>query len=66
MKIVCVRKGGDKRTLLKVYDSIEKFDILNDQWWFYNDDGEITRAWYKDFIPLSEWRDKRINEILED
>lgn len=68
MKIVCVynKNYEDERTLYKVYDSLEKLDIKDGQWWFYNDLRHISRAWYKHFMPLAEWREQQINLILND
>jgi len=69
-KIVCIDDskicGVDnvKLTKLKVYDVLEPYE--GDLVYIIEDSGEKYGFYSKRFILLAEFRDKRINEILND
>ena len=65
MKVICVKLPiyfiAAKYTLYKIYDT---FDNWGNQC-LYDDDGERYLVADKFFITLEEWRQQRINKILE-
>ena len=74
-KIVCIDDskicGADniKLTKLKVYDALEPSGCIESdltQVYIIEDSGEKYGFYNKRFILLAEFRDKRINEILND
>lgn len=65
IKVICVKSYHNQFILNKIYDGVEN----ENGWIIKNQNAE--KSWigclYKDsFIPLAEWRENRINSILED
>ena len=73
MEVICIKSGQRiGLTLNKKYDVIDSFYASNkyfhriDYYKIINDNGKLRNYYADKFITLVEFRNKRINEILED
>ena len=68
--VVCINVDdlkGPAITLHKSYGVIQDMEFINSTGYIMinNDEGKRTRYIASRFIPLSQWRSKRLNEILK-
>lgn len=68
IKLICINTSYYIRELSenKIYEGKKDAMIDEEGWYIKFDDNKVF--WYpkKCFMPLSEWRDKQINSILDD
>ena len=67
IKVICIDNdnGYYNLTINKIYDALEH-DGNSDLYQIQNDEFEMGSYFKTRFIPLAEWRDKQINNLLDD